>query len=98
MRACASKARRASDAAKPARPARTHDFAAFQAAGGTAKTTVRTLEMVRLSQDGCDLTLTVRGNAFLYNMVRIIAGTMLDIGMGRAEPAPLPARLKRATG
>jgi len=64
----------------------THDFAAFQAAGGTAKTTIRTLTDVQLHQDGSMLTLTVYGNAFLYNMVRIIAGTMLDIGMGRKEP------------
>lgn len=61
----------------------THDFAAFQAAGGTAKTTVRTISMAELTQDGDELTLVVEGNAFLYNMVRIIAGTMLDIGMGR---------------
>lgn len=61
----------------------THDFAAFQAAGGTAKTTIRTIEDVQLTRAGDELTLTVRGNAFLYNMVRIIAGTMLDIGMGR---------------
>lgn len=61
----------------------THDFAAFQASGGTAKTTVRTLTEAFLVRDGDLLTLTVRGNAFLYNMVRIIAGTMLDIGMGR---------------
>lgn len=60
-----------------------HDFAAFQASGGTAKTTVRTLTDVHLVQDGNQLTLTVCGNAFLYNMVRIIAGTMIDIGMGR---------------
>ena len=64
----------------------THDFAAFQVSGGTAKTTVRTLTDVRLEKDGDLLTLTVHGNAFLYNMVRIIAGTMLDIGMGRKEP------------
>ncbi len=64
----------------------THDFAAFQAAGGTAKTTVRTLSAVRLFHDGDELTLIVEGNAFLYNMVRIIAGTMLDIGMGRLAP------------
>lgn len=61
----------------------THDFAAFQAAGGTANTTVRTLTEASLTREGDLLTLTVRGNAFLYNMVRIIAGTMLDIGMGR---------------
>ena len=64
----------------------THDFAAFQAAGGTANTTIRTLTDVRLEQNGDLLTLTVCGNAFLYNMVRIIAGTMLDIGMGRKTP------------
>ena len=61
----------------------THDFAAFQASGGTAKTTVRTLTDASLQRDGDLLTLTVCGNAFLYNMVRIITGTMLDIGMGR---------------
>jgi len=44
---------------------------------------VRTLTDVQLAQDGDLLTLTICGNAFLYNMVRIIAGTMLDIGMGR---------------
>ena len=64
----------------------THDFAAFQAAGGTAKTTIRTLTDVQLIKEGDLLTLTVCGNAFLYNMVRIITGTMLDIGMGR-KPA-----------
>ena len=64
----------------------THDFAAFQASGGTAKTTIRTLTDVQLLQNGDLLTLTVCGNAFLYNMVRIITGTMLDIGMGR-KPA-----------
>lgn len=63
----------------------THDFAAFQASGGTAKTTVRTIESAELQREGSLLTLTVTGNAFLYNMVRIIAGTMLDIGMGRLE-------------
>lgn len=64
----------------------THDFAAFQAAGGTAKTTVRTLTDVRLERQGSLLVLTVCGDAFLYNMVRIIAGTMLEIGMGRKAP------------
>lgn len=64
----------------------THDFCAFQASGGTAKTTVRTLTEATLTQEGSLLTLTVYGNAFLYNMVRIIAGTLTDIGMGRKEP------------
>ena len=64
----------------------THDFAAFQAAGGTAKTTVRSIDRAELSRDGDMLTLIVSGNAFLYNMVRIIAGTLAEIGLGRLSP------------
>lgn len=60
-----------------------HDFAAFQAAGGTAKTTVRTITRAELVRLGDEITLTVEGDAFLYNMVRIIAGTLIEIGMGR---------------
>lgn len=58
----------------------THDFAAFQASGGTAKTTIRTIERVHLTRCGDEIVLTVEGNAFLYNMVRIIAGTLIEIG------------------
>ncbi len=61
----------------------THDFAAFQASGGTAKTTVRTLTQAALAQAGEELTLTVSGNAFLYNMVRVIAGTLVEVGKGK---------------
>ena len=61
----------------------THDFAAFQASGGTAKTTVRTMRMADVTRQGDDLTLVVEGDAFLYNMVRIIAGTLIEIGLRR---------------
>ena len=64
----------------------THDFAAFQAAGGTAKTTVRTIHSAHLEQDGPCFTFTVSGNAFLYNMVRIIVGTLVEIGLYKREP------------
>jgi len=64
----------------------THDFAAFQAAGGTARTTVRTVDRAELLDDGPILTLVVSGNAFLYNMVRIIAGTLQEIGLHRLRP------------
>ena len=64
----------------------THDFAAFQASGGTAKTTVRTLDPPALLQEGNLLTLKVSGNAFLYNMVRIIVGTLVEIGLHRLQP------------
>ena len=58
----------------------THDYVAFQAAGGTAKTTVRTITRAELTQQGDEFTLVVEGDAFLYNMVRIIAGTLIEIG------------------
>ena len=61
----------------------THDYAAFQAAGGTAKTTIRTITKADLVQQGDEIILTVEGDAFLYNMVRIIAGTLIEIGLGR---------------
>ena len=60
-----------------------HDFAAFQAAGGTAKTTVRTVRSADLEVHGNEWNLTVSGDAFLYNMVRIIAGTVAEIGLGK---------------
>ena len=63
-----------------------HDFAAFQAAGGTAKTTVRTLRSAELAVRGDEWVLTVSGDAFLYNMVRIIAGTVAEIGLGKLAP------------
>lgn len=63
-----------------------HDFAAFQAAGGTAKTTVRTLSGADLEIRGNEWILTVSGDAFLYNMVRIIAGTVMEIGLEKLSP------------
>ena len=63
----------------------THDYAAFQAAGGTAKTTVRTITSAELTRFGDEIILTVEGDAFLYNMVRIIAGTLIEIGLGRRK-------------
>ena len=60
-----------------------HDYAAFQAAGGTANTTIRTIRSAELTTWGDEIILTVEGDAFLYNMVRIIAGTLMEIGQGK---------------
>ena len=64
----------------------THDFAAFAAAGGQAKTTVRTLDAAAVAREGEAVILRVHGNGFLYNMVRIIAGTLTDVGHGKLDP------------
>ena len=59
-----------------------HDFKGFCASGSGAKTTVRTVYGVDIKVDGKDITLSVSGNGFLYNMVRIMAGTILAVGYG----------------
>lgn len=65
----------------------THDFAAFCAAGTDLKgTTVRTVYSVEVTRDGDHVLIDVKGNGFLYNMVRIIAGTLLGVGKGKLAP------------
>jgi tRNA pseudouridine38-40 synthase len=59
-----------------------HDFAAFRAANCERKTTVRTLYRVTISDDRPLVHIDVEGTAFLKNMVRIIAGTLLEVGRG----------------
>ena len=64
----------------------THDFKAFQATGSTAKTTVRTIFDIDVKKDGDFILITVIGSGFLYNMVRIIAGTLIEVGEGKILP------------
>ena len=61
----------------------THDFRAFMSAGTTMENTVRTVTRSEWSQDGAYLFYNVGANGFLYNMVRILVGTMLEIGSGK---------------
>jgi tRNA pseudouridine38-40 synthase len=81
-----------------------HDFFSFMAAGSTAKTTVRTLYDIRVCRDPGDpvIAIHVTGDGFLYNMVRILSGTLLYAGLGKILPEDLPgilaARDRRQAG
>lgn len=61
----------------------THDFLAFSATGSDVKDTVRTIYEATVEVNADEVYITVSGNGFLYNMVRIIAGTLIEIGKGR---------------
>lgn len=67
-----------------------HDFRAFCASGNSSKTTVRTIYSLDIEKDGDFIKIRVTGNGFLYNMVRIIAGTLIYVGEGRIAPDNLP--------
>ena len=67
----------------------THDFKAFAASGSVVRDTVRTIWRADVSRNGHEVQLIVEGNGFLYNMVRIIAGTLRDIGSGKLQPGAL---------
>lgn len=62
-----------------------HDFSAFMSAGSTIEHTVRTISQSQWTQDGAYLFYDVGANGFLYNMVRILVGTMLEIGAGKRD-------------
>ncbi len=64
----------------------THDFKSFCSVNTTATTTVRTIHDIQVIRDGVDIIIRVTGNGFLYNMVRIIVGTLMDVGRGKYAP------------
>ena len=71
-----------------------HDFRAFMAQGSKiTEDTVRTVEYCTLRRDGHLLTLSVKADGFLYNMVRIIVGTCLDAASGRYQPGDVAAAI-----
>lgn len=71
-----------------------HDFAAFAAAGSEAKTTVREIWRADVRREGELVELLVSGRSFLYNMVRILAGTLIYIGIGKLPPECLQKALQ----
>lgn len=60
-----------------------HDFSAFKSQGGSVATSVRIIYDLHLTKDEDCITLYIEGNGFLYNMVRIITGTLVDVGRGK---------------
>ena len=71
----------------------THDFASFCASGTDVKTTERTIYSCSVARQGDLVTFTVCGNGFLYNMVRIMVGTLLDLQRGKIEKDTIGAIL-----
>lgn len=68
-----------------------HDFSGFKASGTSSKSSVRTIykaEVLKKENDRIYIELT--GNGFLYNMIRIIAGTMIEVGIGKIKPCEIP--------
>ena len=68
----------------------THDFASFCADCTNVSTTVRTIYSLDIENSGDSVIMLVKGNGFLYNMIRIIAGTLIDISEGRLSVEDMP--------
>ena len=67
-----------------------HDFSSFMAAGSKVVSTVRRVEYAELSREGDLITFCVAANGFLYNMVRIMTGTLLDVAHGKIPEDGIP--------
>jgi tRNA pseudouridine38-40 synthase len=79
-----------------------HDFKSFCQTGAQVESTVRTIYSLEVEEQGTELCIRVCGSGFLYNMVRIIAGTLMEVGEGKRSPASmrevLEARDRSAAG
>ena len=67
-----------------------HDFKSFKASGTSSKSSVRTIYSAKVIEDGERIIVELEGNGFLYNMVRIISGTIVDVGLGKIKPEEIP--------
>lgn len=63
-----------------------HDFKAFKASGTSSKSSVRTIYDAKVYRQDDRIYIELTGNGFLYNMVRIISGTLVEVGMGKMQP------------
>lgn len=67
-----------------------HDFKGFKASGTSSKSSVRNIYKAEVRQEGERVIIELTGNGFLYNMVRIISGTILEVGLGKIKPKEIP--------
>lgn len=67
----------------------THDFSAFKSSGSSVKTSTRTITGLKLIQDGNNIKVVISADGFLYNMVRIIVGTLIEVGKGKIKPSEI---------
>lgn len=67
-----------------------HDFKAFKSSGTSSKSSVRTIYKAEIKQEGEKIFIELTGNGFLYNMVRIIAGTLVEVGLNKIEVEEIP--------
>ena len=67
----------------------THDFSAFCANKNMKKSTVRMIRSINIARCGDEVQFTFRGNGFLHNMVRILVGTLIEVGIGDRQPDSL---------
>jgi tRNA pseudouridine38-40 synthase len=71
-----------------------HDFKSFCSINTVAETTVRTIYDISVTKSGNMISIKVTGSGFLYNMVRIIAGTLMEAGKGKLPPEKIPEILQ----
>jgi tRNA pseudouridine38-40 synthase len=71
-----------------------HDFKAFKASGTSSKSSVRKIYKAIVYNENEKIYIELTGNGFLYNMVRIIAGTLVDVGTGKIKPEDIPNIIK----
>ena len=69
----------------------THDFSAFCANPRMKKSTIRSIRSIEIERIGNELVFTVTGNGFLHNMMRILVGTLLEVGIGERSAESIPA-------
>ncbi|NLK07756.1 MAG: tRNA pseudouridine(38-40) synthase TruA [Firmicutes bacterium] len=72
----------------------THDFASFRTSGSSARTSVRTVFQLDVIASGSSITITIKADGFLYNMVRNIVGTLVEVGRGKRQPGCVADILK----